>query len=218
MQHIKNIIFDLDGTLLDTLDDLTAAVNHALRTFALPERSREEVRAFVGNGVRKLVERAVPQETDERLFEEIFASFRAYYVRHSLDRTQPYPGILPMLTRLKREGCRMAIVSNKLQPAVTTLNDCFFSDFMLAAVGESETVKRKPAPDGVLEALRLMGGAPSETLYVGDSEVDIATARNAGVACASVLWGFRDEPLLRASGATILLRAPHELFTLLGLR
>ncbi len=215
MLQLTTVIFDLDGTLLDTLDDLTAAVNHALRTFGLPERSREEVRTFVGNGVRKLVQRAVPQGTEETLFEKVFSLFRTYYVEHSLDQTRPYPGIMPMLERLKREDYRMAIVSNKLQPAVTILNDHFFNAYMDAAVGESETVKRKPAPDGILEALRRMGSTPQESIYVGDSEVDIATARNAGVYSASVLWGFRDETFLLKHGATVLLRQPQDVFSVL---
>ncbi len=214
MANPRTIVFDLDGTLLDTLADLSAAVNHALRLHAMPERSVREVRDFVGNGVRRLMERAVPEGTPEAVFENVFAAFRTYYAAHCLDQTRPYPGILPLLQQLKARGCRMAIVSNKLQPAVTELNHRFFKDFITTAIGESATVRRKPCPDAVLAALHAMGSRPGEAVYVGDSEVDIETARRAGVDCVTVLWGFRDEEFLRESGAQRCIKQPEELLAL----
>ncbi len=197
MPNIKAIVFDLDGTLLDTLDDLTAAVNHALSAHGLPLRTRAEVRSFVGNGVRRLMERSVPEEMPADKFEKVFRSFREYYTAHCLDQTRPYPGIMETLKRLHERGVRMAIVSNKLQPAVTELNARFFGEYIPVAVGESERVRCKPCPDGVLEALKVMGAKKEEAIYVGDSEVDIETAHNAGLPCLSVLWGFKDEDFLR---------------------
>lgn len=204
-------IFDLDGTLLDTLQDLKASTNHALRSHGLPERTTEEVRQFVGNGVRKLIERAVPEGMTEEMFEAVFADFKAHYMEHCLDATAPYPGIIDMLRLLKAQGKRMAIVSNKLDPAVKELNERFFKEYIDLAVGESDTVRRKPAPDMVNAILQKLGGTKKETVYVGDSEVDIQTARNAEVECISVLWGFRDKDVLTAHGATTFAQTPEEI-------
>lgn len=204
-------IFDLDGTLLDTLQDLKASTNHALHSHGLPERTTEEVRQFVGNGVRKLIERAVPENTPQEVLEAVFADFRKHYMDHCLDATAPYPGIIDMLRRLKAQGKRMAIVSNKLDPAVKELNERFFKEYIDLAVGESDTVRRKPAPDMVNTILQTLGIAKEEMVYVGDSEVDLQTARNAGVGCISVLWGFRDKEILIANGATTFAKTPEEI-------
>ena len=204
-------IFDLDGTLLDTLQDLKASTNHALRSHGLPERTTEEVRQFVGNGVRKLIERAVPENTPQEVLEAVFADFRKHYMDHCLDATAPYPGIIDMLRRLKAQGKRMAIVSNKLDPAVKELNERFFKEYIDLAVGESDTVRRKPAPDMVNTILQTLGITKEEMVYVGDSEVDLQTARNAGVRCISVLWGFRDKEILIANGATNFAKTPEEI-------
>ena len=204
-------IFDLDGTLLDTLQDLKASTNHALRSYGLPERTTEEVRQFVGNGVRKLIERAVPENTPQEVLEAVFADFRKHYMDHCLDATAPYPGIIDMLRRLKAQGKRMAIVSNKLDPAVKELNERFFKEYIDLAVGESDTVRRKPAPDMVNTILQTLGITKEEMVYVGDSEVDLQTARNAGVGCISVLWGFRDKEILIANGATTFAKTPEEI-------
>ena len=208
-------IFDLDGTLLDTLQDLKASTNHALRSHGLPERTTEEVRQFVGNGVRKLIERAVPENTPQEVLEAVFADFRKHYMDHCLDATAPYPGIIDMLRRLKAQGKRMAIVSNKLDPAVKELNERFFKEYIDLAVGESDTVRRKPAPDMVNTILQTLGITKEEMVYVGDSEVDLETARRAGMDCVSVTWGFRDEEQLLAAGASRLVRSPGELEALL---
>lgn len=217
MSKCDTVVFDLDGTLLDTLDDLAASVNFALRSAGLPPRGREEVRRFLGNGIRRLMTDATGGRLDGESFEEAFQTFRRHYVAHCLDRTRPYPGVMEMMETLDRRGVRMAIVSNKLHPAVEELNRRFFSRFIDVAVGESPTVRRKPHPDAVLQALDRLGRPKESAVYVGDSEVDLATARNAGMACALVTWGFRDEACLRAlPGATVFLQRPADLPALLA--
>lgn len=197
MTKIDTLVFDLDGTLLDTLDDLANSVNHALQTYGQPTRSRAEIRQFLGNGIRNLLQQSVAEGTDATRFEEILDCFRAHYVAHCLDATRPYPGIMPLLKTLKSRGYKLAIVSNKLHTAVQELNERFFKDYVTSAVGESATVRRKPCPDAVLAALKELHSEPSSAIYVGDSEVDIETSQNAGIPCLSVLWGFRDEDFLR---------------------
>ena len=212
-------IFDLDGTLLDTLGDLAAAVNFALRTHNMPEHSIDDVRRFVGNGVRRLMQRAVPDGEQNPLFEDALATFRAYYLEHSLDTTRPYEGIPETLAELKRRGKRLAVVSNKFQTATEELCLHFFPNTVEVAIGENEAagIHKKPAPDTVREALRILASAPShlpqlgETVYVGDSDVDILTARNSGLPCISVLWGFRDRDFLIQHGATMFVSSPTEL-------
>lgn len=206
------IVFDLDGTLLDTLADLATSVNFALRSHGLKERSLVEVRSFLGNGIRYLMEHAVGEAVSHEEFEKVFQTFRSHYVEHCLDQTKPYLGIMPLLEELKKKGIKMAIVSNKLHPAVQELNKRFFQNFITSAVGESATVRRKPNPDAVLAALHELGSMPEHSLYVGDSEVDLATACNAHLACALVLWGFRDEPFLRSlKGVYAYLDKPADL-------
>jgi phosphoglycolate phosphatase len=206
-------IFDLDGTLLNTLGDLAASCNYALRVHQMPERSIDEVRRFVGNGVRKLMQRAVPDGEDNPLFEETLASFRQHYLEHSLDTTRPYDDIPEMLKELRRRGCRTAVVSNKFDTATKELCHHFFADSIEVAIGEheSEGIRKKPAPDTVEEALRQLGVGKEKAVYVGDSDVDILTARNAGLPCISVLWGFRDREFLQQSGATTFVSAPAQL-------
>lgn len=188
-------IFDLDGTLLDTLADLAASCNYALRTHGMPEHSIDDVRRFVGNGVRKLMERAVPDGAANPDFEAAFATFREYYMLHSLDTTKPYPGVPEVLAELKAHGCRLAVVSNKMMAATVELCHHFFPDTIEVAIGENEAagIRKKPAPDTVFAALKELGVEKECAVYVGDSDVDIATARNAGIPCISVLWGFRED-------------------------
>lgn len=213
MQHYNTYIFDLDGTLLDTLGDLAAAVNYALRCYGMPEHSRDEVRRFVGNGVRLLMMRAVPDGEQNPRFEEVFATFRQYYLEHSLDTTRPYDGISETLVALKERGCRLAVVSNKFYAATQELCRHFFPDTIEVAVGEHEAegIRKKPAPDTVIEALSQLGVSAENAVYVGDSDVDLQTARNAGLPCISVLWGFRDREFLTANGATTFISTPKEL-------
>lgn len=194
---LNTVIFDLDGTLLNTLTDLTNSVNYALRSHQLKERSQSEVRQFLGNGIRHLMTCAVEQAVTGQAFEQVFATFRSHYVAHCFDTTQPYPGIINLLNELKQRNIKMAIVSNKLHPAVQELAQRFFKGYITSAVGESATVRRKPNPDAVLAALNQLGSQPHQAVYVGDSEVDLATAHNAGTPCTLVTWGFRDEAFLK---------------------
>lgn len=206
-------IFDLDGTLLDTLGDLAAAVNYSLRTHGMPEHSLDDVRRFVGNGVRLLMERAVPGGAGNPKFDDALATFRAYYLEHSLDTTRPYDGIPEVLRELKRRGKRLAVVSNKFQAATEELCRHFFPDTIEVAIGENEAagIRKKPAPDTVQEALRRLEGERASVVYVGDSDVDIQTAANSGLPCISVLWGFRDRDFLTQHGATTFAATPMDL-------
>ncbi len=206
------IVFDLDGTLLNTLDDLWTGVNAALQKFGLPSRSREEVRAFIGNGIRKLIQRAsgLPEGA---LFEDVLAEFKRYYGAHCEDRTKPYAGIVELLQTLKAQGIKTAVVSNKADFAVKKLAESYFGDLLLQAVGENEEagIRKKPAPDSLLSVMHSLGGTEENTVYVGDSEVDIQTAQNAGVDCISVTWGFKDRAFLLENGATCLVDTPKEM-------
>ena len=206
-------IFDLDGTLLDTLGDLAAATNYALRQHGMPEHSIDDVRRFVGNGVRKLMERAIPDGAHNPDFEATFATFRQYYMQHSLDTTQPYEGISETLAALKARGCRLAVVSNKMMAATQELCQHFFPDTIEVAIGENEAagIRKKPAPDTVYAALDVLGEGKGNAVYVGDSDVDIQTAANAGLPCISVLWGFRDKAFLTENGAKTFISTPSEL-------
>ena len=213
---MKAVIFDLDGTLLNTLQDLCNSTNAALTQFGYPTRTLDEVRSFVGNGVKLLILRALGVEKPENCpdFDDVFAAFRAHYADHSNDCTCAYPGIMELLAKLKEAGAPMAIVSNKLDPAVKQLNEIYFKDFISVAIGENEAagVKKKPAPDTVYAALRELGVSPEDAVYVGDSEVDIATAKNAGIPCISVTWGFRDRAWLLAHGAEIFCDTPEDVW------
>ena len=217
-------VFDLDGTLLDTLQDLANSVNYALRQHGMPEHSIDDIRRFVGNGVRLLMERAVPDGARNPQFEAAFATFRLHYMQHSLDTTRPYDGIPELIHELKNRGCQMAVVSNKMMAATQELVHHFFPDIPVA-IGEHEAagIRKKPAPDTVFEALRQLGVAhhpssiihqTSDIVYIGDSDVDIETARNSGLPCISVLWGFRNRDFLLAHGATTFAEHPLDILTL----
>ena len=207
---MKAVVFDLDGTLLDTLEDLAAATNWALRQHAMPERSLDEVRQFVGNGVQRLMARAVPDGEDNPCFEQTFSDFKRYYVQHCQERTRLYDGVPEMLTALKAQGLRLAIVSNKLQAGVDELYERYFRDTVTVAVGERTGMRRKPAGDMVQLALRELGVTAAEAVYVGDSDVDLQTAANSGLPCISVLWGFRDRDFLLEHGATHFAATPSD--------
>ena len=211
---IRSILFDLDGTLLDTLDDLANSVNYALRTHHLPERSHTEIRSFLGNGIRNLMLDAVGRGMSDEAFEPVFQTFRTYYVEHCLDKSKPFAGIIDLLKALQQRGITMAVVSNKLHPAVVELNERFFKEYITSAVGESATVRRKPNPDAVLAALSELGCSKDEAVYVGASEVDLQTAQNAGMQCMLVLWGFRDEDFLRSlPGASLFAQCPADILS-----
>ena len=209
------VIFDLDGTLLYTLEDLTISTNYALEPFTSVRRSLDEVRSFVGNGVRTLMIRALPGGEQNPDFEAAFARFRAHYTVHCRDHTRPYPGIIDAVRALAARGLKLGIVSNKPDPEVKDMNRAYFESMFGAALGEREGVRRKPAPDSLLEAMRELAASPKNTLYVGDSEVDIATASAANVDCLSVTWGFRTREHLASSGASRFISSPEELLPLL---
>ena len=215
MNRIHTVVFDMDGTVLDTLDDLTASVNHVLGRYGLPARTREDYRRFFGSGIRYALRQAVPPEVSEERIDEMLPIFKAHYDQHCLDRTRPYPGILELMEALKARGCRMAIVSNKIDSAVKELNARFFSDYVSVAIGEKPGVRRKPAPDMVLAALEELGATRAEAVYVGDSEVDLQTARNADLPCVAVLWGFRDRAFLAENGAGTFAETPMDVAAIL---
>ncbi|MBE6653504.1 MAG: HAD family hydrolase [Ruminococcaceae bacterium] len=208
-------IFDLDGTLLDTLEDLYLATNQALTRHSLPARTRDEVRMFVGNGVEMLIRRAVPAETAENTVAAVLADFKAIYATICEDHTAPYPGIIPLLTALRARGIRAAVVSNKFDAATKQLCQKYFGDLVEIAVGERAGIRKKPAPDTVFEVLRQLELSADSAVYIGDSDVDIETARGAGMPCLSVTWGLRNEDFLIQHGATVLVHTPEELLELL---
>ncbi|MDO4797929.1 MAG: HAD family hydrolase [Coriobacteriales bacterium] len=211
------VVFDLDGTLLNTLDDLTTSTNYALAAFGLPSRSTAEVRSFVGNGIRNLIRLAVPAGSSEQLVEEVHATFDAHYAAHHLDATRPYEGVPQVVAHLREAHVPCCVVSNKGDYAVQPLVEHFFGGLFSVACGEREQdgIRRKPWPDTVLACLDAVGCAPERSIYVGDSEVDLQTARNAGMPCVIVTWGFRDEQLLRDNGARILVHTPAQLESVL---
>ena len=206
----KAVIFDLDGTLLDTLKDLANSVNYALREFGYPERTTDEVRRFIGNGVIKLMKRAAPDGIDEEAFEKCFNTFRSHYLEHMYDNTKPYEGIMEMLSILKEKGVKTAVVSNKLHSGVVGLCEDFFGGQLTSAYGVNTEDERKPQPKNVFKALSDLGVGAEETVYVGDSEVDVQTAKNAGLECIGVTWGFRSEEELREAGAEYIAETPEE--------
>lgn len=213
----KTLVFDLDGTLLDTLDDLWAAVNAALEKFSYPLRTREEVRAFVGNGIVQLMQRAVGV-SDCPCFDGVLKEFKQFYGAHCAEKTKPYNGIVLLLQTLKARGVQTAVVSNKADFAVKKLAEEYFDGLLLAAVGEDEEkgIRKKPAPDSLLSVLQKLGAERESTLYIGDSEVDIQTAQNAGVDCLSVTWGFKDKDFLTANGGVSFVESPLEILEFLA--
>lgn len=213
-KHYDTVIFDMDGTLLNTLEDLTDSVNAAMRAFGRPERTLGEVRQFVGNGVLKLMERSVPEGREAADFEEIYEWFKDYYSKHSQEKTRPYDGILELVRNLKDRGYKMAIVSNKFHDAVCQLSHLYFGDLLPVSIGENEAagIRKKPAPDTVLSALKELGSEPGKAVYVGDSEVDYATAVNSGLDCVLVSWGFRDRKLLESFEPQAIADTPEEVF------
>jgi len=211
MSAITTIIFDMDGTVLNTLDDLTVSVNYVLNEFGFPARTKEEYRNFFGNGIRYAFRCAVPEEVTEEKIDEMLPLFKEHYDKHCLDKTGPYDGITDLMKELKAQGYKMAIVSNKIDSAVKELNERFFSEYVSIAIGEKPGIRRKPAPDTVFEALKELGSTKEEAIYIGDSEVDLKTAQNSGLGCIAVLWGFRDKEFLIENGAAVFAEKPEEI-------
>ncbi|MBE7084449.1 MAG: HAD family hydrolase [Clostridiales bacterium] len=207
----KLAVFDLDGTLLDTLDDLTASANFALHAYGYPTRTKAEIRSFIGDGIVKLMERSAGI-TDRKIVDELVASFRAYYAVHCKDETRPYAGIIALLQMLRKSGIKLAVLSNKVHTATQQLIGDYFPDTFDEVMGENEAkgILRKPSPTALLAIMERMGVSKEETVYIGDSEVDIQTSKNAGVDCISVTWGFKDEAFLRANGAMAIADSTKE--------
>lgn len=214
--NYNTIVFDMDGTLLNTLEDLTDSVNYALQACGYTERTLDEIQCFVGNGVRVLMNRAVPAGTSEEDIIKCLTIYREHYSKNMQHKTRPYDGINELLKSLKEKGIKLAIVSNKYDSAVKALCKDYFQDYIRIAIGESPEVVKKPAPDSVFTALEQLGAVKDEALYVGDSEVDVQTARNAGLKCIGVTWGFRDREVLATEGADIIIDKPLELLDYLG--
>ena len=212
MQH-RAVLFDMDGTLLDTLADLRDGVNCILDRHGYPLRTTEEIRLFVGNGARELIRLALPQGTPEETMEAVLEEYRTWYRDNSCVKTAPYPGVPELLEQLRKAGVLMAVVSNKPHAVTVQLAQQFFPG--LPAFGQRDGVPQKPAPDMVLHAMETLGVRQQETVYVGDSEVDVATARNAGLDLAAVSWGFRSREVLTTAGAQHIADTPEQLLGLL---
>ena len=208
---IKAIIFDLDGTLLNTLEGLKDSTNYALRQFCYSEHPIENIRKFVGNGVAKLIERAIPDGTNNPDYEKCLKVFKEHYTRTMEMTTKPYDGILALLKELKTRNIRVAVLSNKFDDAVKTLCDKYFSGLIDIAAGESPTMPPKPNPKGTNAILKSFSLNSREVIFVGDSEVDAQTAKNAGLNCVGALWGFRSKETLKKEGVKFLISRPEEL-------
>ena len=216
MKSYKAAIFDLDGTLLDTLDDLHAALNHTMDLFSYPHRTREEVRQFVGNGVARLMELSVPGGADDENFERAIEEYRKYYTAHSEVKTKPYDGVTELIRKLKADGIGIAVASNKPHKATCDLCAKMFPDIeIVSGEREADGIKRKPAPDMVIYAAGELGCSVDECVYIGDSEVDVKTAKNAGMDVVAVLWGFRDRDVLENAGAEVITDSAQELYRLI---
>ena len=213
---IDTIIFDLDGTLLNTLEDLHISTNYALGKFSCPQRSFEEVRNFVGNGVAKLIERAIPDGCKNADYAECLKVFKKHYKENMLNHTAPYEGIIGLLKTLKANGYKIGVVSNKFDTAVKALCKLYFKELVDIAIGESETTRKKPYPEGVLKALEKLGRTSETAIYCGDSDVDVQTAHNAGLKCIGVLWGFRNRENLKKASADFIVSEPCEIFDIIN--
>lgn len=213
---MKNtVIFDLDGTILNTLDDLTDAVNFAMKAHGFPTHSAEKVKSFVGNGIEMLIKRSVPKSCSEELLKECFIDFCKYYEEHMNDKTRSYDGITELLSELKKAGFKTAVVTNKADFAAQALCKKIFGDLITVTVGANDSIRHKPYPDGTLKALETLGVKAENAYFVGDSDVDVKTAENAGIDFIGVLWGFRDKAVLETAGATVFAQNMQELKDLL---
>jgi len=211
----KIIIFDMDGTILNTIEDIAGAVNYILAKYEMPLRTLEEVKFFVGNGLKKTLLRSVPNGTKEEFVDSIYSEFTTYYKAHSRENTKPYDGIVDTIRLLKSKGYKLAVVSNKRHEAVLELCDEFFDGCFDVAMGDQDGIRIKPAPDMVECVLEQMSCTKSEAIYVGDSDVDIMTAVNSGLECISVSWGFRSREFLMEHNAKTIIDLPDELLSIL---
>ena len=212
---ITTIVFDMDGTVLNTLDDLTVSMNYVLDKFGYPGHTVEEYRLFFGNGVKEALRLALPEDVPSEIIDDMLPIYKEHYDAHCLDKTRPYDGVVEVMNELKQKGYKLAIVSNKIDSAVKELNQRFFTDAVGIAIGEKPGVNRKPAPDMVEAALKELGSTKEEAVYVGDSEVDFMTAKNSKLPCISVLWGFRDKEYLIEQGAYCFAENPEDIISIL---
>ena len=212
----KTVIFDLDGTLLYTLEDLKDSVNFALSKFNYPQKNLEEIRNFVGNGVKVLMELSIPQGKNNENFDECLATFKTHYAQNMYNKTKPYDGIIEMLENLQQQGFRTAVVSNKFDLATKELCKKYFAEKIEIAIGESENIRKKPAPDSVFKVMEILNSNKNSTYFVGDSEVDIQTAQNANLKCISVTWGYKDKEFLLKNGAKFLANSPKEILEIIS--
>lgn len=210
----KAVIFDMDGTILNTLEDLKNATNYSLRQFGMPERSLEEVRMFVGNGIRKLVERAVPAGTPKEKIDHVLDVFLEYYEIHSADNTSPYPGILELVEKLKKAGIKTAVSTNKADVPAQELGREYFNGIFDLIVGQQDGLKVKPAPDSVNKILSILDIQKKDAIYIGDSDVDVQTAKNSGLDFIGVSWGFRGREFLEKNGAKNIVDNANEILDL----
>ena len=213
--NYNTLIFDLDSTLLDSLDDLTDSINYTLNKLNYPLRTKEEIRSFAGNGIEKLLELSVPEKTSYDKFAKCLFIFKEYYSKNLMNKTKPYDGIMDLLKTLKEKNIKMAIVSNKFQEGVTDLNNYLFSEYIQVAIGKSPDMRKKPYPDSVLKAIDDLGSSKEECLYIGDSEIDIKTAKNANLKSVGVTWGFRNKKVLESLDADYIIESPEELLNII---
>ena len=208
------LIFDLDGTLINSLEDLKDSTNYALKNFGYEEKSLEEIRNYVGDGVKKLIERALPDGINNTKFDECLDIFKTHYKSNMFNKTKPYPQIIDMLKELKKNNIKTGVVSNKFDTAVKEICTIYFKDLIDTAMGESKNIKKKPAPDSVLQTIKLLKSTPEKSVLIGDSEVDIQTAKNAGIKSIGVCWGFRSKQILQDNHADYIVETPKEIIEL----
>ena len=216
MKKYDTAIFDLDGTLLNTLEDLTDSVNFALSLYDFPCKKMEDVRSFAGNGVARLIELAIPNGRNNPQYKKCLADFRLHYSENMQNKTDAYDGIRELLGQLARGNFKIAIVSNKFDAAVKELNQIYFKEYIKLAIGESESILKKPAPDMLFKAIEQLGTTANKTVYIGDSEVDVRTAKNSDVTSIGVTWGFRNREILEQEGADYIIDRPEELLKIVS--
>lgn len=207
----KLAIFDLDGTLLDTLEDLKDSVNFALTKSGFPPRNLDEIRSFIGSGARHLCTCALPNDASDETITKVMSDFQEHYKENGENATRPYDGICEMLSAFKKAGVKTAVLSNKPNHAVIPLCEHYFPALIDFAAGEIAGIPRKPAPDGVLRILEHFGVKKSEAVFIGDADTDVITAKNAGLDAIAVTWGFRDVECLKKAGATVFANSTEEL-------
>ena len=216
MKKYDTIIFDFDGTLLDTLEDLKNSVNFVLNKYGFPCKSLDEIRRFVGNGVARLIELSIPDGINNTKFEECLIDFRDHYSKNMQNNTNSYRGINELLEQLFEEGYKIGVASNKFDEALKELNKEYFGKYIKVAIGQSEDRRKKPAPDIVFKVLEELGSTVDNAIYVGDSEVDVKTAKNSGLICVGVTWGFRDKEVLEHEGAEYIIDTPKQLLAIIN--